>query len=49
MRNVRVQVAGPFRGAQSVRKAGSLAVSRKAGYSEVVIPELSEYELVVLQ
>jgi hypothetical protein len=38
-----------FRSAKSVRKAGVLAVTRKGVYSEVVVPELSDYELVVLQ
>ncbi|MDQ1471430.1 MAG: hypothetical protein QOJ99_2910 [Bryobacterales bacterium] len=49
MRNIRVQVEGTFRSAKSVRKAGVLAVTRKGVYSEVVVPELSDYELVVLQ
>jgi hypothetical protein len=46
---IRVQVAGEFRSAKTVRSPGTLAVRLAQGYSEFTIPRLSDYELVVLQ
>jgi hypothetical protein len=49
MKDIHVSVAGSFAGAKTVREAGVLTVRRTGGYSEIVIPTLRDYELVVLQ
>lgn len=49
MQGIHVAVAGSFASAKTVREPGVLTVHRTAGYSEIVIPALRDYELVVLQ
>jgi hypothetical protein len=49
MKDIHVAVAGSFASAKTVREAGVLPVRKAAGYSEIVIPTLRDYELVVLQ
>jgi hypothetical protein len=49
MKDIHVAVAGSFANAKTVRESGVLPVRRSAGYSEIVIPALRDYELVVLQ
>ena len=49
MDNIRVQVAGQFSTAKTVRSPGTLKVQVSQGYSEFVVPRLSDYELVVLE
>jgi hypothetical protein len=49
MKNIRVAVAGSFTDAKTVRHAGVLPIRRQNAYSEIVIPALDDYELVVLQ
>lgn len=46
---IRVQVAGSFRTAKTIRSSGSLTVRVEQGYSEFTIPHLADYELVVLE
>jgi len=48
MRDIRVMVDGAFGSARALREAGAPAVRRKGRYSEFVIPELRDYEAVVL-
>jgi hypothetical protein len=49
MKDIHVALAGPFTSAKTVREDGDLKVRRTGGYSEIVIPALRDYELVVLQ
>jgi hypothetical protein len=49
MKDIHVAVAGSFASAKTVREDGVLKVRRTGGYSEIVIPALRDYELVVLQ
>jgi hypothetical protein len=42
-------VAGEFTHAETVRNAAALPVRGAGKYSEVVVPLLSDYELVVLR
>src|SRR5262249_7068941 len=46
---IRVEVAGRFSSAKTVRAPGALAVRFNQGYSEFTIPRLSDYELIVLE
>jgi hypothetical protein len=48
MREIRVEVLGEFHSARALRKAMDLKVQVRGGYSEIVVPELMDYELVVL-
>ena len=48
MREIRVEVLGGFHSARALRKAMDLKVQVRGAYSEIVIPELMDYELVVL-
>ena len=49
MSNVRIRMAGNFAKAESVRTPGNLPVKAVDGYSEFMIPKLTDYELVVVE
>jgi hypothetical protein len=49
MTDIRVRVEGVFASAKTVRRPGAPGVTRKGGYSELTVPALRDYELVVLQ
>jgi hypothetical protein len=49
MDGIRVQVAGRFSSANTVRSPGTLPVRASQGYSEFTVPRLADYELVVLE
>jgi hypothetical protein len=49
MNNLRFEVAGHFQTAKTTRNARQIAVESRAGYTIFRIPELADYELVVLQ
>ena len=49
MRDIRILAAGTFREAETVRNPRRLPVRGRGMYSEIVVPELSDYELVVLK
>jgi hypothetical protein len=49
MSGIRVQVAGAFKTAKTLRMPRSLTVKVNRGYSEFTIPQLSDYELVVIE
>lgn len=49
MRKIRVRVEGVFRTAKTVRRPGALALRQNGRYAELVVPELDDYEMVVLQ
>jgi hypothetical protein len=46
---IRVQVAGAFKSGKTVRSPGAVGVRPSQGYTELTIPQLSDYELVVLE
>jgi hypothetical protein len=48
MQNIRVNVAGRFSSAHTVRSPGKLETRLSQGYSQFTIPRLGDYELVVL-
>ncbi|MES1260382.1 MAG: hypothetical protein ABUS49_01505 [Acidobacteriota bacterium] len=48
MQNVSLEVAGDFTRARTVRNPGELKLTRKAGHAMLTVPQLSDYELVVL-
>jgi hypothetical protein len=49
MRDIHLQVAGVFTHAETVRNAAALKVRAAGKYTEIVIPQLADYELVVLK
>ena len=49
MREIRIDVLGAFTSARTVRHSGTLKITRRGGYSEITVPELADYELVVLK
>ena len=49
MRDIRVEVAGEFQHARTVRAAAELKVTRRGGYTEFTVPGLNDYELVVIE
>jgi hypothetical protein len=49
MSDIQVQVAGAFKSAKTIRTPGSVAVTVKNGYAAFTIPQLKDYELVVLE
>jgi Hypothetical glycosyl hydrolase 6 len=49
MTGIQVQIAGVFKTAKTVRNPGRLEVKVDKGYTEITIPALSDYELVVLE
>jgi hypothetical protein len=48
MSNIHIRVAGQFKTAQAVRTPASLPVQTRDGYSDFTLPQLNDYELVVL-
>jgi hypothetical protein len=48
MKDIRVEVLGSFTRARTVRKPIDVPVRKRGKYSELTIPELSDYEMVVL-
>jgi hypothetical protein len=49
MQNIQVQVAGTFSHAATVRNPATLKVHTNGKYTQFVVPQLSDYELVVLK
>lgn len=49
MRDIHIRIAGTFRQAATIRNEGKLAVHAANGYTEISVPRLNDYELVVLQ
>lgn len=49
MRDIQIEVAGEFKTAKAVRRPGSLAVKNVKGYAGFTLPQLLDYELVVLE
>jgi hypothetical protein len=48
MTNIQISVKGSFQSARAVRSAQLLAVANTNGYSQLVLPNLEEYELIDL-
>ena len=49
MNNIRIEVAGSYKTARTIRNPRELAVQSREGYTVLTVPELSDYELVVLE
>jgi hypothetical protein len=49
MSEIRIRMAGNFSSAESLRSPGSLPIRSAGGYSEFVLPKLSDYELIVVK
>ena len=49
MEAIRVRLAGTYRQARTVRAPGTLQVHPNQGFTELTIPRLADYELVVLE
>ena len=49
MQAVPVRVAGKFAGAAAMRNAGPLKTAHRDGYTELTIPLVKDYELIVLE
>ncbi|MEO8373286.1 MAG: hypothetical protein ABI806_29145 [Candidatus Solibacter sp.] len=49
MREIRIEVLGAFTSARTVRQPATLKITRRGEYSEIIVPELADYELVVLK
>jgi hypothetical protein len=49
MNDIRVQIAGVFSHAATVRNRAVLKVRAEGKYTEFVVPQLADYELVVLK
>ncbi len=49
MREIRVELLGGFHSARVLRRSMDLKVQQRGAYSEIMIPELIDYELVVLK
>jgi hypothetical protein len=49
MNGIQVQVAGAFKTAKPLRTPRGLTVKVNQEYSEFTIPQLSDYELVVIE
>ena len=49
MQDIRVDIAGNFKSARTVRNAQQIALHRRGDKSSVVLPQLTDYELVVLE
>lgn len=49
MRDIKIRMAGTFTEAQSQRSPNHLAIRVEGGYSEFTLPQLSDYELIVVQ
>ena len=49
MTDIHLQVAGAFKKAVTIRHARELPVRVQAGYTDITVPRLDDYELVVLE
>lgn len=49
MTDIRVQMAGKYSKAQTLRNPASLTITSTGNYSEFVVPRLSDYELVAVE
>jgi len=49
MSQIHIQVAGSYKSARTVRMPGSLPVQMSGGYTEITLPRLTDYELLVLE
>ena len=49
MKDIHVEIAGDFQAATTVRNPGNLAVETAGGYTGFTVPQLLDYELVVLK
>lgn len=49
MMNIQVQLAGAFKTAKTLRTPGNLTIKSNNGYAEFTIPQLNDYELVILE
>jgi hypothetical protein len=49
IRAIRIGILGAFTSARTVRHPETLKITRRGGYSEISVPELADYELVVLK
>jgi hypothetical protein len=49
MSNIEIDIAGEFKTGRAVRTPASLPLRSKAGYTSLTVPQLRDYELVVLQ
>jgi hypothetical protein len=49
MSNIQVQLAGAFKSARTLRTPGKLAIKVSNGYAAFTLPQLNDYELVVLE
>jgi hypothetical protein len=49
MRDIRLALSGEFRGARSVTLNRNLPISRDGGYASLTVPELGEYDVLVLE
>jgi hypothetical protein len=49
MSGIQAQLAGSFKTARSLRTPGNLPVKLNSGYTEFTLPQLTDYELIVLE
>jgi hypothetical protein len=49
MSNIQVQLMGAFKTAKTLRTPGRLPVKQNGGYVEFTLPQLTDYELVVIE
>jgi hypothetical protein len=49
MREIQIQVAGAFKTAKTLRAPSNLTVRPHEGYTEFTLPQLTDYELIVLE
>jgi hypothetical protein len=49
MRDIRVELAGEFRSARSVRLGQNLNVTQQGRYTGFLLPQLEAYDVVVLE
>jgi hypothetical protein len=49
MNEIRFEVAGRFKTARTIRNPGQIAIRIHEGYAAFTVPELADYELVVLE
>jgi hypothetical protein len=49
MSGIHIEVAGAFKTARTLRHAAKLAIDVNQGYAGFTIPDLSDYELVILE
>jgi hypothetical protein len=48
MSSIHIRLAGEFHSARTVRSPGALPVKSASGYTEITLPRLGDYELIVL-